>query len=367
VSGDVLFVADESSGLRVVSLASPPEPKLINVVSSPQACRGVAVSGGYAYTVEADGGVRVIDVDNPLPPPVIDRVVPDGPDYSFFVDSDSTLLYGIARGRALFIAELLNGTDLEIVGRYNYLYTEPAGLLVKDGFAVVADGDAGGDVYDVTDPYSPEIIEDVVLHPRTGMDLADSVLYATDGTAVLAVARTNESRFYYTAAVGAKMVDVAVYSGYAFVTSETRELIVADVSDYTQPFVLARTNIDGSGGEIIIRGGYAYVALAATIYGGQNGVAVYDLQYPFFPTLAGIVPTLGRPLQIELAGGTMYVALGEAGLEVIDISDPLSPARIGSFGTDTRITDVAAGGGYLFVAEDETGVFVTKAQSCYGP
>lgn len=371
MKGATLFIADESSGLRVIDLRSPPEPKQVNFVSSLRACRGVAVSGEYAYTVETDG-VRVIDARNPKPPPVIASVLPGGTDPvvydpSFFIDCDSTLLFGIARGQALFVAEYRNGGDFDVISEHDRFYLEPADLLFKEGVVVVADRDAGGNVYDVSDPYSPLLVDDVRANPGTGMDLADSVLYSVSGSSVLGVTRIGETIVYSAAAAGAEMMDVAVYGGYAFVTSGTRELIVADVSDYTNPFVLARLNIGGGGGDILVRGGHAYVALSETDRGGRNGVAVYDLQYPFFPMLVGIVPTLGRPGQIDLDGAILYAALGEAGLEVIDISDPLDPLRIGYFGTDTRITDVAAGGGCVFVAEDDTGVFVIRAQTCATP
>ncbi len=373
VNGGILFVADESSGLRVVDVSSPPEPRVINVVSASQACRNVAAVGGWVYSVEAQGGVRVVNAGNPSPPPIIDRFLPDGLDPRFYdpsfnIDSDSTFLYGIAPGQSLFIAELRSGTDLVLISEYNYFYLEPTGLLAKAGFVVVADRDLGGDVYDVTDPYSLSIIDGVTTHPQFGIDLVDSVLYVATGSTALSVRMLGSPGLGKLAtAIGAKMIDVAAHDGYAFVTSATKELIVVDVQDVTQPFVLARISIDGSGGDILIRDGYAYFATGEDIYGGQNGVAIYDLEYPFFPTLVQFIPTFGRGEEIALTANTIYVAEGANGLEVIDISNPLSPQKIGSYGTDTRITDVTAGGGFLFVAEDETGIFITRSQTCPAP
>ena len=122
-------------------------------------------------------------------------------------------------------------SGLEIIGESDRFYLEPAGLVVKEGFAVVAESDVGGDVYDVTDPFSPVVVDGFTVPTVLGSDLADSVVYFVNGSSALGVARIGEAGFYSAAAVGAEMMDVAASGGYAFVTSGTGELIIA----FTRP------------------------------------------------------------------------------------------------------------------------------------
>ncbi len=68
VSGSLAFVADRHEGLMVVDVTVPQSPCEVGSCNTPGRAYGVAVSGGLAFVADFDGGLRVIDVSNPENP-----------------------------------------------------------------------------------------------------------------------------------------------------------------------------------------------------------------------------------------------------------------------------------------------------------
>jgi hypothetical protein len=67
VVGDLVFVADRRSGLRIVDVSIPASPVEIAALDTPGSAEAVAVVDGRAYV--ADGSsLRVVDVANPAAP-----------------------------------------------------------------------------------------------------------------------------------------------------------------------------------------------------------------------------------------------------------------------------------------------------------
>jgi hypothetical protein len=367
-SGQTLYVADGSSGMRIAEIRTPRDPEQFNIVPTSSVSNGVAVSGNYVYVAE-EVGLRIVENNNPSPPPAIDRLMPTGLGSVLYVDAADSMVYGIARGISLFIADLQYGAVLGDRGQAPFPFGEPTGLVVKNGFAYVSTWSEGILVYDVRDPDSPVQYDYLPFASFIrGLDVLDGVIYfATGGERIGVYDLDGQFLPAYTSAVTAKTTAVAADTGYAFVTGKDSELIVVNVEDVDQPFVLGRIPIEGSGEDILIRGEYAFVVTATTDYGGKFGVSIYDIRWPFAPISVQFVETFGKAVRVAVSDNTIYVAQGVDGLEVIDISDPLNPEKIGAFGTDYEITDLAVDNGILFVSEGDAGVFAAWTQACTSP
>ena len=68
VSGDHLYVADESGALRIMDISEPGRPMEIGHCDQPRVTRSVFVKGRYAYTAGGWAGLGVVDVSNPERP-----------------------------------------------------------------------------------------------------------------------------------------------------------------------------------------------------------------------------------------------------------------------------------------------------------
>jgi hypothetical protein len=68
ISGNYLYVADQSGGLTVLSIADPASPSLVTSTPAAGDAHGVAIAGNYLYVADYGYGLRVFDVSIPSAP-----------------------------------------------------------------------------------------------------------------------------------------------------------------------------------------------------------------------------------------------------------------------------------------------------------
>ena len=92
VSGIYAYVVDDENGLRVIDVSTPSSPSEVGSVSTPVGgAYGVAVGGGYAYVANQSKGLRVVDVDPPSSPAEVGFI--DAPDNSLDVEVSGGYAY----------------------------------------------------------------------------------------------------------------------------------------------------------------------------------------------------------------------------------------------------------------------------------
>ncbi|RKX70640.1 hypothetical protein DRP53_04395 [candidate division WOR-3 bacterium] len=74
VRDTLLYVADGTRGLRIISLADPANPKEIGSCDPTGIAKGIGVVGDYAYLCNGGLGISVIDVSDPQNPSVINTI-----------------------------------------------------------------------------------------------------------------------------------------------------------------------------------------------------------------------------------------------------------------------------------------------------
>lgn len=67
VSGAYAYVVDFETGLQVIDIANPQTPEVVGSVDTPYEAYGLAVSGTHAYVAHYYG-LQVIDITNPQSP-----------------------------------------------------------------------------------------------------------------------------------------------------------------------------------------------------------------------------------------------------------------------------------------------------------
>jgi hypothetical protein len=68
VNGSYAYVADDTSGLRIIDITNPNAPVEAGFFNTPGAAHGVTVSGNFAYVADDTSGLRILDVSNPAAP-----------------------------------------------------------------------------------------------------------------------------------------------------------------------------------------------------------------------------------------------------------------------------------------------------------
>jgi hypothetical protein len=164
VRDDLLYVADWDGGLRICDLTDPADPALIGVGSVAQAW-SVAVSGGYAYVVDAvvDGldTIRVLDVSDPAAPTEVGSRL-----MSNFVDALDTTgdyLYAACHEDGLKVLDIsAHGDPIEV---NSYPLTECTDVDIQGdcAYAVESEWDGGLYTFDIADPANPVYVSNYAL------------------------------------------------------------------------------------------------------------------------------------------------------------------------------------------------------------
>ncbi|HTE55712.1 MAG TPA: hypothetical protein VK698_32885 [Kofleriaceae bacterium] len=142
-----------------------------------------------------------------------------------------------------------------------------------------------------------------------------------------------------------KVYDAADGKVYAFLASDLRGVVVADVTDPTDPIeVLAfpspsvgtsRVNVH----TLFLEGDRLYVANISIA-----GVQIFDIAAPDQPVALGayVHPTVGTfggfVHDLSVRDGVAYLDYWNLGLVVVDTSDPAEPHRVGEFDDYSRRT-----------------------------
>ena len=78
VVGQHAYVAGGSSGLYVVDISRPANPKRVASVDTPGEAKGVFAISGFAYVADGSAGLQIVDIRNPASPRIIGSVETPG-------------------------------------------------------------------------------------------------------------------------------------------------------------------------------------------------------------------------------------------------------------------------------------------------
>ncbi len=265
--GDYAFVADWSSGLRVISVADPAHPTEVGHADGPDSALAVVVSGNYAYLVGLQTGLWVISIVDPTHPievghydtPGLAKSVAVNGDYAYVADLDS----------GLWVISVSDPTHPTKVGHWHVSGSMAFSIAVAGHFVYVADLYHGLRVLSVADPANPR---------EVGHN--DSVGFAA----------------------------VAVKGDYAYVGNNEDGLFVVSLADSAHPVEVGWCNTHEPAGSIAVDD-YACAI-------GSSRLCVVSKSDPTHPDTVGHYARLGWNANgLATSGDYIYVA-SDYGLSV---------------------------------------------------
>ncbi|MBN2829353.1 MAG: hypothetical protein JXR56_03410 [Candidatus Cloacimonetes bacterium] len=159
VESGYAYIADSDMGLQIFDLQNQSSPQLVGNYDTNGSAHQVCVVDGYAYIADQENGLVVVDVSDPANPQYVttSTVTPQAVD----VFASGNYLY-VCTGEELEIFNISSPTSPIPVSSCavdGFAYS----CYVEDSFAIVAAGDGGVAIIDVSDPNSP-----VVMQQTTG-------------------------------------------------------------------------------------------------------------------------------------------------------------------------------------------------------
>ena len=400
ISEELLYVADNVEGLKIVDISWITGPKLISEYEMTSAT-AIAVAGEFAYVAADQNGLVIFDVSAPQFPVFYDGIEIEG--VKAIALKGSRLFAGGTKGFHL-LDTFTKGESYEVasVQTDGKAYEVSVDTSTEDRiFAYVADRAGGLKIFDVTVPdtlgESSLIARIETEYCREAIAVGDYV-YVADGPGGLKIVDISGLRSKDEAAetpiVGSWDTDgnsrsLSYANGLIYIADGNRGIKVIDVSSPVHPVEIGSvrteyaTNIqvadgnvflaDGDGGFRIYDADPGSLELLATVdtantrgvdvqegiayVVGSAGLSVIDVSKPRTPEEIGFYRT-GYAEEVEVEGRLAYVAEGINGLTIIDVADPTDPYTV-SRSKNKYTVGVAVSGKYAFLV-DTTGLRVVE-------
>jgi hypothetical protein len=268
--GDWIYATSSLAGLKIISNNPPQDAHVVKSVPGPSFAHAVYETGGYAYMTSLSDGLQVINVDPPGTASIILTLPLTG-----MADGIDIVAYVAARAGGLHILDISTPGSASVI---NTVPTPTEALEVKvvNGIAYVTGKTGGLYIIDVDPPGSANILSTV----------------PTSGTAI----------------------DVAVSGNYAYVTNEFGGFDVIDLSVPGSESVVHTIPMNSPGG-IAIYGTTAYVADP-----GSGGIQLIDISDPTNASITTTSSIFGGVVDLMIDGGYAYVANTVGGLKIIAVN-----------------------------------------------
>lgn len=322
VDGDHVFIADGTNDLVVVDVSNASQPTFVTHKSISGIMRDVAIADGIAYLADQQGALKVLDVSIPNAPRSIGTHGTTNSPRKIAVEDGRAVLYEInGLGNALEVFDVSTPSSPELIDSVQL--ADGTGFSVSGHLAFVAEGDGGVQVYDVRASAPP-------LGGIADVFEARTVAFRGDRAVIGASAQT-ESHFVVvnTQTLSEPYIEGTLGTGVPWSTMRgVLDLVFDDSGD----FVVAAM--------------------------GEQGLWVIDVSVTSAPRLAGSYDTPGTAYGVAVDGSLAYVADGTGDLQVIDISDPGDPRFVASKSLSGLMRGVALLGDFAYLADQQGGLKV---------
>ena len=273
IFGSYAFLIAGNKGVHIFDVSDPYLPRKISVIESMDCSYAIDIKGFNLYIADGMGGVRIFDIRDKIKPEQI----------SFIPASQKSL-------------------DVKVSGDYCF----------------VADSRGGVMVIDISKPYFP-----YDLSSWKESDYVNSIALAHDyaffsdkkGILSLLISDEPDSLHEYKRIVEFGPTNKIISNGrFVFAASSERGLLVADVSDVSNPLLQELSGKYGSIEDIFLSGFYLYIV--------QNGrVGVLNMLVPFTPYFSGNIYTDAIVSAVFVRDNLVYAACGADGFRIFKISE----------------------------------------------
>lgn len=209
-------------------------------------------------------------------------------------------------------------------------------VATMDGWILVADGEAGLQCIDVTDPTAPVIrawvplsglTQDVCVVGDLAYVAIDGGAKDTGGLAVVSVKHPESPSVLGLVGVPGDAAAVDVHGAYAYVADSTKDVLnIIDIRNPVLPDLIDSVGVGGSARDVAVTGSHAYVATYGK--GDACGLVIVDISDPLRTRKLQTVEVPMHGAHVVELIGTMAFVGGDDVLSIVDISSPGEPVVV---------------------------------------
>ncbi len=176
---NILYVIDVWSGLQIIDVVNPQEPKVIATFKTDHRAKNVFVEDQYAYFSNEIAGITILDISNlsSIRPYAKFKTKGD----AYYVVAKFPYVYVAEEEKGINIYDLSDGANPRWLGGYD----TPGwawGLALKGDRLYVADKSSGMIILDVSDPAKPKKLGAYIkMKNAKTIQIEDSLAYVANG------------------------------------------------------------------------------------------------------------------------------------------------------------------------------------------
>lgn len=339
------YIADGDGGLKIINISDPLHPQIIGVYDTDGYAESVVLShdGTIIYLADYDHGLHIINVSTPTVPTLLTSMPTPSYAKNIKLSADGQTAYIADGDSGLQIIDVSNPSTPTIIGALNtYGWAEGVALSPDEKTAYIASGNGGLYIIDITTPTTPQLIKGFY---RTSKGWAYGITISADGnTAFLSSGYTGLDIIDITTPTNPALISTISSTAYnATLSVDGNILYIADheylkvinISTLASPQQISTYDIQGKGEDVIVSTStnLAYFVSGKRRYSSSrfSKLTIIDTARNFSQDLLGSY-TLYNPHSLTLSSNenTAYIPF-ENGLTSVDISTPSSPSFITTF------------------------------------
>jgi hypothetical protein len=359
IVGNLLYMnyGDPECPLAVIDITNPLSPQTLGIYYPPEDIRDFDVVGNLVYVADNYHGLRVVDASEPAVPEEIASYNRYG--HNLEVITVGSLAY-VHETTNLTILDVTDPQNPRELGYYETVYgSNDFEIEGNTAFFI-------GDVYeyltavDISDPTHPEFVGalsadydnpfQLVIHDHYAYIVEDEGIRIID---VADPANMTEANFYSSAIGNAK---ITIDGQFLYIADDFNDnrILALDLADPTDPIPIGSWETGDFCRAFAVANGALFVSVA-------DRVEIYDSSNPQTAPLA-ILDDFEQDyfnlFGIYIAGDRLCLSLGDYGIVVYNIQDLTNPQLVGRFNTPGYAVNSVVSGDILYLADrDNFGIY----------
>lgn len=361
VENNLLYVADQSDGIRIFDLSTPSSPQFLNVFDTWGFALDFEMVNGIAYVADWVA-LAIVNLTDPMSPFVMDMAYQYGKLQTIDVEGEIAYL-GTDRAD-LYAFNISNPSNAVLLGSYSIPGNRPIlDIAAKGPTLYIAYHYDGLQIVDATNPSAMTLIDEIDYQGTTTEVAVEGNLLFVGSSDELSIFDVSEpaspllidSMEFYLNALHVEGSAVHTGSGW------NQGLLKIDAADPTNAVPIGRIRSEGNITAITVQDEMVYVAM------GPDGIGVVNEEHLSIPAVA-TCPTGSTFGEVYVAGQAAAVH-GFFGSQVrfVSLENPLNPSLMGLFALPNSTPSIEFDGQYLFSMDNQGTLLIVDATDLAEP
>ncbi|HPT71485.1 MAG TPA: T9SS type A sorting domain-containing protein [Candidatus Cloacimonadota bacterium] len=351
ISGDLVYVAEGTSGLQIIDVSNSQSPQIIGSYPTPNSANYIAVEGNRAYLACYDTGLMIFDISNPQTPILLGS-------YPTEWGSGLCVIGNIVylAGGGFTIIDATDPQNLQVLSTYQMGYARS--VTVSGNRAYVNNSEYGFSIFDISNPQLPQLLGQ--YSPMTAdvsgyaysVKIIGNYAYLSYGPLGLQIVDISNPQSpilmkkYSTIAT-----DAIIKDNLAYLVSYTKGIQIIDISNDTNPQLIGSLETPGNASNLAVINNAAFIT-----DGDFSGLRVINISNPNLPQAMGQYSSM--ILSCMASEGNSLYLIDYNGLEIYNATNPSSLVLQGNYWCLTGINAIAVSSSIVYLADDEFGLVI---------